>query len=79
MTIRLLFYLHMRKRMMEIQDLLHGIGQKINKATSSINTKKVATHWDNYGKTPPKQWLHSLYLRKKVLLQPLKWLDPGIS
>lgn len=42
-------------------------------ATSKVNTKKVASHWDEYGRTPPKQWLHSLYVRKKVLLHPLKW------
>lgn len=42
-------------------------------ATKKVDTKKVANHWSTFGAAPPKQWLHSMYLRRKVLLDPLQW------
>ena len=42
-------------------------------ATRSVNTSKVAAHWDTSVKAPPKLWLSSLYIRRKVVLQPLNW------
>jgi ubiquinone/menaquinone biosynthesis C-methylase UbiE len=49
------------------------LNQAGSKTTKSINTAKVAKHWDSNGKNPPRQWLHNLYVREKVLLHPLKW------
>ena len=43
------------------------------KTTENVDTNKVVKHWNTYGKRPPKQWLHSMYIRRKVLLDPLKW------
>lgn len=45
--------------------------------TKKVNAQKVANHWDSHGQSPPKQWLHHLYIRENVLLHPLGWHKGG--
>jgi 2-polyprenyl-3-methyl-5-hydroxy-6-metoxy-1,4-benzoquinol methylase len=38
-----------------------------------METNLVQKHWDKYGAKPAKQWLHNVFVRKKILLEPLGW------
>jgi len=51
---------------------------KMEKTVATTEQSKAVTqHWDKNGATRPKQWLHNLYVRERVLLHPLGWHKGG--